>query len=53
MVPRWSRHRPPAHVPEGEMATRVTDTAVRALAFWQRYRDGVAERMTLSRERAA
>ena len=41
------------HVPEGEMATRVTDTAVRALAFWQRYRDGVAERMTLSRERAA
>ena len=42
------------HVPEGEMATRIADTCVRALAAWQRYRDGVADRMGLKRdERAA
>jgi pyrroloquinoline-quinone synthase len=37
-----------------EMMGRVTATCMRALAAWQRYRDGVAERMGLVRdERAA
>lgn len=40
------------HTPP-ESEREVVLTCERALAAWQRYRDGVAERMGLSRERAA
>jgi len=42
------------HVPEEDEALvrAVTQTCSRALAAWQRYRDGVAERMGLHREAA-
>jgi pyrroloquinoline-quinone synthase len=44
-----------AHVPEDhtDMAKKVVDVCARALASWHRYRDGVAERMGLARDRAA
>jgi pyrroloquinoline-quinone synthase len=42
------------HVPEGgEIEERVVSTCRRALAMWLTYRDGVAERMGLTRDRAA
>ncbi len=37
---------------EGEVALAVTKTCERALEVWQGYRDGVAARMGLTRERA-
>jgi pyrroloquinoline-quinone synthase len=37
----------------GEVSERVVETCERALAMWLASRDGVAERMGLSRERAA
>jgi hypothetical protein len=42
------------HVPDGTPVARdVLDVCQRALAAWHRYRDGVAERMHLARDRAA
>jgi len=42
------------HVPEkGELQARVVSTCRRALEMWLAYRDGVAERMGVSREQAA
>jgi pyrroloquinoline quinone (PQQ) biosynthesis protein C len=42
------------HVPVGsELETHVVATCQRALQLWLSYRDGVAERMGVSRERAA
>jgi pyrroloquinoline-quinone synthase len=42
------------HVPrEGELSERVVETCLSALAMWLAYRDGVAERMGLRRDRAA
>ncbi len=42
------------HVPEDSpLAENVLSTCRRALAMWLAYRDGVAERMGLTRERAA
>jgi pyrroloquinoline quinone (PQQ) biosynthesis protein C len=42
-----------AHSPQGtEVARAVVDTCERALASWQAYRDGVAERMGLRRQAA-
>jgi pyrroloquinoline-quinone synthase len=38
---------------EGDVFRRVVDVCQSALARWQRYRDGVAERMGLARDRAA
>jgi pyrroloquinoline-quinone synthase len=43
-----------AHVPDdGPMADAVVGACERALSAWHRYRDGVAERMGLARERMA
>jgi pyrroloquinoline-quinone synthase len=43
-----------ANVPEGtEVARTVVETCETALAMWHRYRDGVATRMGLVRQRAA
>jgi pyrroloquinoline-quinone synthase len=43
-----------SHVPErGEIEARIVSTCQRALGLWLAYRDGVAERMGLSREQAA
>jgi hypothetical protein len=43
-----------AHVPaKGEVADQVVETCQHALELWLAYRDGVAERMGLTRERAA
>jgi pyrroloquinoline-quinone synthase len=40
-----------AHAPEGTAAARaVVETCEEALAAWQAYRDGVAERMGLRRQ---
>jgi hypothetical protein len=42
------------HVPsDGDVAESVMETCQAALAMWLAYRDGVAERMGLTRERAA
>jgi len=37
----------------GDVAATVTKTCEKALDAWQRYRDGVAERMGLTRDQAA
>ncbi len=43
-----------SHVRDEAVARRVVDTCGTALALWQQYRDGVAERMDIARdERAA
>lgn len=43
-----------SHVPDdGEIFRKVVEVCQAGLARWQRYRDGVAERMGLARDRAA
>jgi pyrroloquinoline quinone (PQQ) biosynthesis protein C len=42
-----------SHLDDETIVKRVIESCVTALAMWQRYRDGVAERMGLARERAA
>jgi hypothetical protein len=42
-----------SQVEDEAVAKLVVETCVTALAMWHRYRDGVAERMGLERERAA